>query len=148
MDEVDALRAELEHYRAEKEKIRDVVGQIGGKNKLRWQRVINLGFLLLVTGAFGFDVLRSAMDWQIRYLPPLVLLEVAVLLVSLKIIWMIHMQSKVDHFQFWILTSLEFQMSMLSKRLDRLSDALEGGASDAQPADSPAGDDAGGGQAG
>ena len=35
MDEMDALRTELEHYKAEKEKIRDVVGQIGGRGHLR-----------------------------------------------------------------------------------------------------------------
>ena len=31
MDELDALRAELEQYKSEKDQIRDVVGQIGGQ---------------------------------------------------------------------------------------------------------------------
>ena len=32
MDEFEALQAELEHYRAEKLRFRDIIGQIGGRN--------------------------------------------------------------------------------------------------------------------
>ena len=35
-------------------------------------------------------------------------------------------QSKVDHFQFWILHSIESQMNMLSRRLGGLSERVEG----------------------
>ena len=120
MDEVEALREELEHYRREKERIRDVIGEIGGASNKRRDRLINVVFLVLVVGFFGFDVLRHALGWNISYLPPSLLLEVAVLLVSVKIIWMIHRQAKVDHFQFWILNSIEFQMNMISRRLTTL----------------------------
>ena len=75
--------------------------------------------------AFTFDVVRSAAGWNVPYLPPHILLEVAVLLVSLKIIWMIHNQTKVDHFHFWILHSIEFQMNMLSRRMADLNKAIE-----------------------
>jgi hypothetical protein len=44
--------------------------------------------------------------------------------VSLKIIWMIHAQTKVDHFQFWILNSIEFRMNMVSRRIAELDDVL------------------------
>ena len=30
MDEMDALRAELEHYKTQRQRIRDIIGQIGG----------------------------------------------------------------------------------------------------------------------
>lgn len=125
MDEIKALRDELEHYKNEKDKIRDVVGEVGGKTNRKQHVAINYLFLLLVTAAFGFDVLQSAMGWHIRYLPSNLILGVAVLLVSLKIIWMIHTQSKVDHFQFWVLNSIEFQISMLSRRVGNLADAIE-----------------------
>jgi len=49
-------------------------------------------------------------------------MELALLLVSLKIIWMIHRQSKVDHFQFWVLNSIEFQINIMSKRLKDLEE--------------------------
>jgi hypothetical protein len=124
MDEMDVLREELEHYKAQKDKIRDVVGQIGGATSHRRVTMINIVFLIVVMSAFLFDLLRHVMGWEIPILPPLLLLEVAVLLVSLKIIWMIHKQSKVDHFQFWILNSIEFQMNMLSRRIADLTDAI------------------------
>jgi len=144
MEETDALRAELEHYKAERERIRDIVGQIGGKTTKRRDFVINMVFLTLVVGAFGFDLTRSFAGWQIPYLPPHVWLEIAVLLVSLKIIWMIHTQTRVDHFQFWILSSIEFQINMLSRRLTDLEDALRRRAEAQDPPDGHAPDRSGG----
>lgn len=124
MDEMEALKTELEHYKNEKDKIRDVVGQVGGKSNRRRHTVINFVFLLLVMVAFAFDLLRSVMGWGIAYLPSHLILGIAVLLVSLKIIWMIHTQSKVDHFQFWVLNSIEFQINMLSRRIADLSETV------------------------
>ena len=124
MDEMDVLREELEHYKAQKDKIRDVVGQIGGATSHRRVTMINIAFLVVVVSAFTFDLLRHVMGWEIPILPPMLLLEVAVLLVSVKIIWMIHKQSKVDHFQFWILNSIEFQMNMLSRRIADMTNTI------------------------
>jgi len=134
MEETEALRTELEHYKAERERIRDIVGQIGGKSTRRRDFIINMTFLVLVIGAFVFDLVRSLAGWRIPFLPQHILLEIAVLLVSLKIIWMIHMQAKVGHFQFWILSSIEFQINMLMRRITDLENRLrkakdgEGGA--------------------
>lgn len=124
MDETESLRAELEHYKTEREKIRSIVGQIGGRTSRRVSTILNAVFLFLVLCAFGFDVLRRAMGWEIPYLPSTLLLEIAILLVSLKIIWMIHAQTKVDHFQFWILNSIEFRMNMVSRRITELDETI------------------------
>ncbi len=124
MDETESLRAELEHYKTEREKIRNIVGQIGGRTGRRVNTVITAVFLGLVLAAFGFDVLRHTMGWEIPYLPSTLLLEIAILLVSLKIIWMIHAQTKVDHFQFWILNSIEFRMNMVSRRITELDETI------------------------
>jgi hypothetical protein len=70
MDEMESLRAELDHYKAEKEKIRDIVGQIGGKTGRRRQMAINVVFLSLVVGAFAFDVVQSVAGWQAALPPP------------------------------------------------------------------------------
>jgi len=134
MDEVEALKNELEHYRHEKEKIRDVIGQIGGKSKKKQDAVINIVFLSLVLVFFLFDLVRHLLRLDVPFLPPSLLLEVAVLLVSVKIIWMIHRQAKVDHFQFWILNSIEFQMNMISRRLASLEGNLRGAAQAPPPA--------------
>jgi len=118
--EVEALREELAAFRMEKEKIRDVIGQIGGHVNRKHERIVNISFIALVVVFFIFDVVEHLAGWDISGLPPSFLLSLAVLLVSAKIIWMIHRQAKVDHFQFWILNSIEFQMNMISRRLSSL----------------------------
>lgn len=123
-DETETLRAELEHYRTQKETIRDVIGQVGGQSGRGRRTAINVIFLALVLAAFAFEAMRLAFGWDMPYLPPMLALEVAVLLVSLKIIWMMHTQSRVDHFQFWVLNSIEFQINMLSRRINALTDHL------------------------
>jgi hypothetical protein len=55
----------------------------------------------------------------LQIIPTLLSLELGVLLVSLKIVWMIHKQSRVEHFQFWILHSIEFRLNELSRKLDQ-----------------------------
>ena len=117
MSETDLLREELEHYRQEKETVRRVIGQIGGKSSKRVDRTVNVGFIVLVTLLFALDVVRNIMALEIPYIPEMMFLELAVLLVSVKIIWMIHRQSRVEHFQFWILNSIEFQMTAMTRRM-------------------------------
>jgi hypothetical protein len=71
----------------------------------------------------------------VGWLPPFLSMELALLLVSVKIIWMIHRQTKVDHFQFWVLNSIEFQINLMSKHLKELESRLEGNAGGSRPAD-------------
>ena len=120
MDEAEILRQELEHYRTEKERIRKVIGQIGGATSKRQDRMINIIFLVVVLGLFVFDLLREVTGFALPTLPRLLSMELALLLVSLKIIWMINRQTKVDHFQFWVLNSIEFQINMIGKQLKSL----------------------------
>jgi hypothetical protein len=122
MNEADILHQELDHYRSEKERIRKVIGQIGGATSKRQDRLINIVFLVVVVGLFVFDILREITGFTLPTIPRFLSMELALLLVSLKIIWMIHRQSKVDHFQFWVLNSIEFQINMMSKRLKELEE--------------------------
>jgi hypothetical protein len=122
MDEAEILRQELDHYRIEKERIRKVIGQIGGTTSKRQDRLINVIFLVVVVGLFVFDILREITGFPLPTIPRFLSMELALLLISLKIIWMIHRQSKVDHFQFWVLNSIEFQINMISKRLKELEE--------------------------
>jgi len=125
MDELEALRTELEHYKSEKEKIRGVIGQIGGKSSVRRDKVMNIAFLCIVLTFFSFDLVRHVLKLYWPFLPPSLLLEIAVLLVSVKIIWMIHTRSKVEHFQFWILNSIEFQLNMIARRIGSMESSLK-----------------------
>ena len=113
------LKEELEQYRREKDKIRQVVGQIGGKGSARRDACITLAFVVGIVLVFVLDVLRHLLGIDVP-LPPLFSLELGVLLVSLKIIWMIHKQGKVEHFQFWILHSIEYRLNDIGERMRKL----------------------------
>jgi hypothetical protein len=119
----EALKEELEQYRMEKEKIRAVVGAIGGAVVTKRDRVINILFIVAISALFLVDSFRHFLDFRIP-LPPVISLELGVLLISIKIIWMIHKQSKVDHFQFWILNSIEFRLNDLAKKMRVIEERL------------------------
>jgi hypothetical protein len=115
-DETATLKAELEHFKKEKEHIRNLIGEIGGAKYAKRDKIINILFITLIMILFSLDVLRHLLQLKIP-LPPLFSLEIGILFVSVKIIWMIHKQSKVEHFQFWILNSIEFRLNNISKIL-------------------------------
>jgi hypothetical protein len=131
------LRAELEHYRTEKERVRQIVGQIGGQPSVGGGRLLNGVLLAVVVLLFVVDLARELFGLLSAYIPPLVLLEVAVFLLSLKLMWMIHLQMKLHHFQFWILNSLDFQVNDLSRRMRALEHGSPEGGAAARPAPRP-----------
>lgn len=114
--DTEALRRELEEFKAEKEKIRQLVGQIGGTESVEKDRRINFIFLIIVGLLFAFDILRHIFKFA-DFLPSVLSLEIGLLLVSIKIVWMIHKQTKVEHFQFHVMNSIEFRLNDLSKQL-------------------------------
>ncbi|MBD3239722.1 MAG: hypothetical protein GF331_03990 [Chitinivibrionales bacterium] len=123
-EENDNLQEELEQFRAEKEKIRSLVGQIGGKASAKRDRVVNGVFMALLAVLFAADLLRHFHVIDLPF-PTLFSLEIGILLVSVKIIWMIHKQARVEHFQFWILNSIEFRLNNLSKRFRTIEERLQ-----------------------
>jgi hypothetical protein len=118
-----ALMEELEQFRKEKERIRLLVGQIGGKGSERRDHWMNIGFIIAMVLLLGFDILRHVLHLNVP-LPQMFPLELAVLLVSIKIIWMIHKGNKVEHFQFWVLNSIEFRLNDLSKHVREIDKKL------------------------
>jgi hypothetical protein len=119
----EVLIEELEHFRKEKERIRGIVGQIGGKGSEKRFRLINITFISAMVLLFILDMLRHLFHVEVP-LPQMFSLELAVLLVSIKIIWMIHRSSRVEHFQFWVLNSIEFRLNDLSKNLREIEKKL------------------------
>lgn len=115
-DQITELTEELRQFQSEKEKIRRIVGQIGGTGSRRREKVVTVIFVVLLVLLFVADVSRHVLGIAVP-LPPLFSLEVGVLLVSVKIIWMVHNQTRVEHFQFWILNSIEFRIDQMSNRL-------------------------------
>jgi hypothetical protein len=70
-----------------------------------------------------FDLLRHTLNIAIP-LPPLFSIEIGILLISIKIVWMIYKQTKVEHFQFWILNSIEFRLNNLSRQINGIEKML------------------------
>ena len=115
-EKLSELTEELRQFQQEKEKIRRVVGQIGGASSIGRERVITIVFGVLLFVLFCADLARHYFGLPIP-LPPLFSIGLGILLVSAKIIWMIQKQAKVEHFQFWILNSIEFRLDQISNRL-------------------------------
>jgi len=105
------LRTEIEHYLKEKEKIRAIIGQIGGKFS-KQERLINIIFVVLVLIAFGVAIFVE--DW--KAIP----FEIAILLVSLKLAFLLSQAAKVNHFQFWMLSSIEWRLNDIGKRVAKV----------------------------
>ncbi|MDH3982173.1 MAG: hypothetical protein OES84_04650 [Kiritimatiellaceae bacterium] len=126
MEELDPikLKAELDQFKKEKEKIRQLMGQIGGKGSEKKDRLVNKIFISAIAILALNDFLHHILNIH-SPLPSVFSLEIAVLLVSVKIIWMMHKATKVEHFQFWILNSIEFRLNDVAKQLRHLEQTVE-----------------------
>ncbi len=126
MEDLDPikLRAELDQFKKEKEKIRQLMGQIGGKHAEKQDRMANLVFISAISLLAINDTLH-----HVFHIPTPVSVDfsigLAVLLVSVKIIWMMHKSTKVEHFQFWILNSIEFRLNDVAKQLRNLEKTVK-----------------------
>lgn len=114
---IEELEKELEEFKKEKERVRRIVGKIGGHEDKKLFHSINVMFLLIVVFIFVLGIFKI-IDFIIS-------IEIGVLLVSLKIALMIFEQQKVNHFQFWILTSLEYRTNELYKKVSFIEKQLK-----------------------
>lgn len=110
--EDELLEKDIEEFLAEKEKIRNIIGRIGGKITFV-SKVTNFFWIIAVITVFIISIFM-------RNTPRLIMIEVGVLLISLKIIYYFHRQARVNHFQFWILSSLEWRVNEIMRKLNEL----------------------------
>jgi hypothetical protein len=113
MEEVE----EMEEFLAEKERIRQIVGQIGGKLNLVSRLTNVFIFVFIIATLIAAPFLPESFE-----LPAV---EVGLALISIKIFFMLQNEAKVTHFQFRMLSSLEWRMNTLSKRLARIDDNIQ-----------------------
>ncbi|MCK5682927.1 hypothetical protein KAJ27_02360 [bacterium] len=111
-DEVEELKKEIDMFMKEKERVRSIIGQIGGVPH-KSEKIVNAIFLIILIGSVIFSIILGG---DVR----MVMIELAVFLLSIKIIYLIHNQSKVNHFQLWILSSIEWRMNESSKKIDQI----------------------------
>ena len=111
------LEAEIAEFNKEKEEIKALIGNIGGRRYSHRDNIINFVFL-------GLILLMFVLEITTHWLPPFFSLEISVLLVSIKIVWMIHSQHKYNHFIFWILNTIEFRVNDVGKRIQKMEKTL------------------------
>ena len=111
-NEINDLREELEHFQQEKERVRAIIGQIGGVPKFR-TKLVNAIFILVIAASVVISVLAGE---KLR----LLMIELATVTLSLKIIYLIHCQMRINHFKFWILSSIEWRLTEMRKETKQL----------------------------
>ena len=52
------------------------------------------------------------------------MIELGILLVSLKLIYFLESYMKLNHFQFWILSSLEWRLDKIEKKLKEMDQKI------------------------
>ena len=116
-DMKDLSREELEEFIREKEKIRQIIGRIGGK-PTRMSKVITVLMIVFILAT----LVAAPLLPQNLELPAV---ELGIVLLSLKIFFFLQNEAKVTHFQFWMLSSLEWRMNDMAKRLTRMDENIE-----------------------
>jgi len=111
-DELKDLREELEHFQQDKERVRAIIGKIGGVPKFR-TKLVNAIFVVVIVASVVVSIFSGQ---ELR----LLMIELATITLSLKIIYLIHCQMRVNHFEFWILSSLEWRLTEIMKNIRKL----------------------------
>lgn len=112
--ELDDLKLELEHFQQEKERVRAIIGQVGGVPKFH-TKLANTAFIILIVATLVISIVGGE-KWR------LLMIEIAMVALSLKIIYLIHCQMRVNHFKFWILSSIEWRINEMMKLVRQLGD--------------------------
>jgi len=115
-NEIEDLRAELENFQQEKERVRAILGKIGGVPKFG-TKLVNALFILVLAVSVAVSFLSGE---KLR----LLMIELATITLSVKIIYLIHCQVKVNHFKFWILSSIEWRLTEMRKEIKQLTKKL------------------------
>lgn len=116
-NEINDLSQELEHFQKEKERVRKIIGQIGGVPKFR-TKIINALFIAIIAISVIVSVFTGD-KWR------LLMIELATVTLSLKIIYLIHCQMKINHFKFWILSSIEWRLTEMKKDIKNLKQTTQ-----------------------
>jgi len=116
-EELDDLKKELEHFEKEKERVRAIVGKAGGAPKSQ-VKLVNALFISILAVSVVISVVADE-KWR------LLMIELATVTLSIKIIYLIHAQMRVAHFEFWILSSLEWRINEVMKQLRQLKKQVE-----------------------
>jgi hypothetical protein len=105
----DDLREEIERFKTEKERVRAIVGRIGGMPSFN-TKLANIIFTIAIVTCLTVSLMYEGVV-------QLFTIEFAVTAVSIKLMFLIHKQARVSHFQLWILSSLEWRLDQIMKEI-------------------------------
>jgi hypothetical protein len=101
--EINDLKQDLENFQQEKERVRAIIGKIGGVPKYR-TKIVNILFLIVIIASI---IASTVAGDKLR----LLMIELAMVALSLKIIYLVNLLMRMDHFKFWILSSIEWRIN-------------------------------------
>lgn len=110
--EIEDLRQELENFLQEKERVRKIIGKIGGVPTFH-TKLINVVFVVVIVVSITVSAISDE-KWR------LLMIELATVTLSAKIIYLIHCQMRINHFKFWILSSIEWRLNEMMKLIKQL----------------------------
>ena len=110
-DEISDLKQSLEHFEQEKERVRAIIGKIGGVPRFR-TKLINAVFIGTILAAGVVSVASEKLR--------LLMVELTTVMLSVKIIYLIHCQTRVNHFKFWILSAIEWRINEMMIHIKQL----------------------------
>jgi len=114
----EALQEDLKHYQSEQKEWRKMIARSKIQQNNRLYDILNSALFVLIVVLFVAQLLFHPMSDMLS-------LEIALFLVSVKLIMMIHSAVRFNHFQFWILHSIETRVEGLNERLDRIEKGLK-----------------------
>ncbi|MDB4303267.1 hypothetical protein N9934_00565 [Desulfosarcina sp.] len=117
--EIDDLKKEIEHFKQEKERVKSIIGQIGGMPSLD-TKMHNIIFVIFCLICFAISLVSHG---KLQ----LAMIELAIAAVSVKLIFLIYWTSRVNHFQLWILSSMEWRMNEIMKLIKHIEKKDETG---------------------
>ena len=109
-EEMADLKEEIERFKDEKERVRSIVGKIAGMPTFH-TKIFNIVFVSLIV----VSLVGSLVTVQARV--RLAMIELAVAALSLKLILLMNNQARVNHFQLWILSSVEWRLNEVVKAI-------------------------------
>jgi ABC-type multidrug transport system fused ATPase/permease subunit len=111
-DEISDLKQALENFEQEKERVRAIIGKIGGVPQFH-TKLINALFIVIIIVAGTISIFSGD---RLR----LLMVELTTVMLSVKIIYMIHIQMRVNHFKFWILSAIEWRINEMTVQIKQL----------------------------
>ncbi len=112
-DEISDLKLALENFEQEKERVRAIIGKIGGVPQFH-TKLINALFIVIIIVAGTISIFSGD---RLR----LLMVELTTVMLSVKIIYMIHIQMRVNHFKFWILSAIEWRINEMTFQIKQLT---------------------------